>query len=79
MVERVKTFLAEGREVRIVTARCTLGIPMIILIEGWCLKHIGAVLPVTDRKDFGMAALFDDRAIQVIENTGELACPEVAV
>lgn len=41
-------------------------------IEQWCLQHIGAVLPVTNVKDYGMMELWDDRAVQVRANTGEV-------
>lgn len=69
MVARVKAWLADGVEVRIVTARA--GLPdMIPAVEAWCEQHIGRRLPVTDRKDFGMIELWDDRAVQVITNTG---------
>lgn len=47
-------------------------IPVITkMIQDWCEKHIGVRLPVTNRKDYGMIELWDDRAIQVIPNTGE--------
>lgn len=39
-------------------------------IEAWCLEHIGQILPVTNVKDYGMAELWDDRAVQVEANTG---------
>ena len=39
-------------------------------IESWCLEHLGQVLPITCVKDFGMFELWDDRAVQVIPNTG---------
>lgn len=80
MVDRVKDWLAEGRQVRIFTARvshdgsiaqrrgaCKAG----KAIENWCKQHIGRALPVTNVKDYNMVELWDDRAIQVIENTGE--------
>jgi hypothetical protein len=77
MVERVKKWLAEGRDVRIFTAR-VYGVrdgitPELIRgkIEEWCLEHIGQKLPVTCEKDFGMGELWDDRAVQVVKNTGE--------
>ena len=41
-------------------------------IQQWCKLHVGQVLPVTNVKDYGMIVLFDDRAVQVVENTGEL-------
>ena len=39
-------------------------------IETWCVKQFGVVLPVTCKKDYGMIELWDDRAVQVIPNTG---------
>jgi len=82
MVKRVKQWLAEGKEVRIFTARMAghllrdlkTGeiIDALTPIERWCKKHIGQVLPVTNVKDYGMIALYDDRAIQVEMNTGRL-------
>ena len=86
MLHRVKTMLAAGEDVRIFTARVDGGEAAIAMgrngeafrdvakitsvIEAWCLKHIGQVLPVTNKKDFGMVRLFDDRAIQIEYNTG---------
>lgn len=78
MVERVKGWLAEGQEVRIFTARVYEGQgeqwrdvkKARSVIEAWCEKHFGQRLPITNGKDFDMIALWDDRAIQVIRNTG---------
>ena len=71
MAERVRQWLAKGQEVRIVTARA--GVPELIApVQAWCLKHFGVELPVTDRKDFRMIALYDDRAVQVEYNTGRI-------
>lgn len=76
MVERVKAWLAEGKEVRIVTARVNPfpdeSSHQRSLIHAWCEKHIGARLKVTCMKDPQMVELWDDRAIQVITNTGEV-------
>lgn len=85
MVERVKQWLAEGREVRVFTARVasqditgnlarapTEEIRSAISL--WCLKHIGTYLPVTNVKDFRMVELWDDRAVRVRTNTGERCC-----
>jgi hypothetical protein len=85
MVARVKQWLAEGREVRIVTARCW-PVPIVLhdevcsgggnversvyAIQQWCRQHIGQVLTITCMKDYGMIELWDDRAIQVRPNTG---------
>lgn len=40
------------------------------IIQDWTEKHLGVRLPVTCKKDFGMLCLYDDRAIQIIPNTG---------
>lgn len=82
MVDRVKRWLAAGYEVRILTARAST-IPAlpeenreysqpaaVAAIEAWCLEHIGRVLPVTCQKDYLMLELWDDRAVQVVPNTG---------
>ncbi len=82
MVARVKGWLAAGIEVRIVTARVgiqngphsseTIGVEAIrTAIEDWCEEHIGVRLQVTNEKDMGMTELWDDRAVQVIVNTGQ--------
>lgn len=42
-------------------------------IGDWCEKHVGRRLPVTSTKDYGMIELWDDRAVQVIPNTGKRA------
>ncbi len=86
MVERVKRWLAEGVEVRIMTARVSARggyssesmrsadsafvAEQRVQIQEWCLEHLGAVIPVTHEKDFRMVELWDDRAVQVISNTG---------
>jgi hypothetical protein len=74
MVERVKGWLAEGKEVRVVTARAFPPTEQSIaarqVIEDWTEKHIGTALPVTCMKDFGMVELWDDRAVSVEPNTG---------
>lgn len=76
MVERVRGWLREGREVRVFTARAIYGGPVICLIEGWCFKHIGRILTVTAEKDFGMYQLWDDRAVGVELNTGKVRDPQ---
>lgn len=77
MRQRVARWLAEGREVRIVTARVArkngemIRSEQKLMIQEWCLRYLGRVLPVTSEKDYMMAELWDDRAIQVVKNTGE--------
>lgn len=75
MVERVKQWLADGKQVKIFTARIVnnhiVSPSTVRAVEEWCLKHIGVRLPVTCVKDMGMIELWDDRAVQVEPNTGE--------
>lgn len=73
MVDRVKKWLAEGKTVKIMTARAaTDDKKTISAINNWCTKHIGKELEVTCKKDMDMIALFDDKAIRVEKNTGKL-------
>ena len=73
MVARVKAWLDEDRDVRIFTARIAFdenGENM-RAICAWCREHLGRELIVTNVKDYGMIELWDDRAIQVVPNTGQ--------
>jgi hypothetical protein len=81
MAERVRRWLAEGLEIRIVTARVSGndGIEAARYIQAWGWKHFGVKLRVTNRKDFGMIELWDDRAIQVVTNTGERLVPDLSI
>ncbi len=72
MVERVKRWLAEGIDVRLFTARAS-NVHALLHLNAWCKEHIGVVLPVTNVKDFEMVCLYDDRCVQVEQNTGKLA------
>ena len=72
MVERVKQWLRDGREVRIMTARVGENAhpKHLVAINTFCMEHFGTLLPVTCAKDFNMIELWDDRAVQVEPNTG---------
>ena len=81
MAARVKAWRAAGIDVRIFTARvadAALNLDgtrhevsaVVGAIQSWCLEHLGEALPVTNRKDFAMVELWDDRCVQVIPNTG---------
>lgn len=79
MVERVRKWLDEGREVRIMTARVAQSVyrpepdmvyRTIIAIQDWTEKYLGVRLKVTCIKDYEMVELWDDRAVQVEPNTG---------
>jgi len=75
IVEFIRELRRAGVEVRIFTARCQEGEDAIRAIEYWCEMYIGEVLPVTDRKDFGMVYLLDDRVVVVERNTGRVLSP----
>lgn len=87
MAERVRTWLAEGKDIRIFTARVDGGYAalamghsdaakfhdvayIVSIIQDWTEKHFGRRLPVTNQKDFGLIELWDDRAVQIMFNTG---------
>lgn len=81
MVERVKGWIADGMNVRIVTARVYApnnnarrqreAAESMIAIQNWCFVQFGKFLPVTCVKDFAMIELWDDRCVQLERNTGE--------
>ncbi len=78
MIERVKRWLDKEIEVKIFTARVSGGKARDVdavraAIEEWCEKHIGVKLPITNEKDYQMHVLYDDRCVQIIQNTGERA------
>lgn len=65
MVERVKRWLAEGKEVRIFTALVCGAVDVqhqVELVSDWCAEHLGTVLPVTATKDFSLDEIWDDKA-----------------
>lgn len=70
MLFRVRRWIAEGREVRIFTARCQT--PEAIPYIRTYLHSIGlpSALAITNVKDYFMDELWDDRCCQVVENTG---------
>jgi len=81
MLERVKRWVKQGKDVRIFTARAAGPFTdmfgkavsedyILGEVRDWCQKYIGQVLPITCRKDYNMIELWDDRAVQVIPNKG---------
>jgi hypothetical protein len=77
MMEFVKNLISLGQEVRIFTARAYapdggLNVRACEIVQDWLQSHGLPRLQVTNVKDYGMIKLFDDRAIQVEENTGRL-------
>lgn len=75
MVERVRTWLANGHEVRIFTARAALGARGLLHeVDAFCERHFGRRLPITNVKDHEMLELWDDRAVRVLSNLGVPCC-----
>lgn len=75
MLRRVKRWIAEGRRVKILTARAATTsyqehIEVVGTIQSWCVKHGLPALEVTAQKDYLMLELWDDRAVTVEANTG---------
>jgi hypothetical protein len=82
MLARVKAWCEAGYEVRILTARVsvpggltgkaasTYRSKQRASIKLWLREHLGYELPITNIKDQEMLELWDDRAIQVVKNTG---------
>lgn len=69
MVNRVKKWLADGMLVKVVTARAADPFE-VRAIGKRCEEIFGVALPVTDRKDYRMIEIWDDRAVRVETNTG---------
>lgn len=86
MAVRVRQWLKDGKDVRIFTARVTAdlsvvsqcyvthqsftGHMMVHAIQEYTARAVGVRLPVTCMKDVHMIEYWDDRAVQVIPNTG---------
>lgn len=75
MVSRVRGWLKEGRLVKVFTARIAepdeaVRAGIVDKIQTWCEEHCGERLAVTNVKDYAMVELWDDRAVQVVANTG---------
>lgn len=76
MLHRVKNWLAAKKNVKIMTAQVAMdgkygtAEERRKLIQDWCERHGLPRLEVVACKDFNMVELWDDRAIQIIKNTG---------
>jgi hypothetical protein len=74
MLQRVKNWINQGQRVKIFTARAT--IPQHIPhIRDWLRENGLPDLEITNVKDFAMIELWDDRAVEVLPNTGRPANP----
>lgn len=79
MVNLAKRYLAEGKTVKIMTARVSNVNhdkeeiqKTRKALEEWCIKHFGQKLEITCEKDYAMEVLYDDRAVGVVPNEGSL-------
>lgn len=78
MVDRVKLWLSEGRDVRLFTGRAyAMSAAQLKAINAWLVHNLGETIPITCEKDPDMKELWDDRAVQVIANTGQRADGEM--
>lgn len=77
-IERLKKDLADGKDVRIFTARVANDPDgkATRAIQAWSQKYIGEALPITDVKEPGMTKLEDDKAVHVGKNTGKVDAAE---
>jgi hypothetical protein len=91
MLERVKKWISEDIEVVIFTARVSprdyTGVLTsaaqyeayreTMCIMNWCVEHVGCELLVTGTKMKRFSEIWDDRAVSVQSNTGEVICRNV--
>jgi methionine synthase I (cobalamin-dependent) len=79
MVGRVKNMLMMGHHVKLMSARASSNGTITrdleaakfrVAAHAWMIDHLGIALPVTSEKNFAMIELWDDRAVQVMPNTG---------
>jgi hypothetical protein len=68
MVDRVKSWIKEGKDVRIFSARGKDSYPA---MRRWMKEHLGVILPITNIKEPTMVAFYDDKAIAIEANIGE--------
>lgn len=71
MLARVKHWLKNGYSVKILTARAAFPEQGIPPVKKWLAENGLPDLEVTNKKDFSMIELWDDRAVQVVANTGK--------
>jgi hypothetical protein len=89
MAERVREAILSGERIKIFTARVGTGAGFSPvsgyedtqefadqqreMIQDWTEEHFGVRLEVTAQKDWAMKELWDDRAKEVVKNTGRFA------
>lgn len=70
MLNRLKKWIAEGKTVKIFTARASSA-RQVAMVKKWLIKNGLPDLEVTNVKDLRMIELWDDRCVQVMTNLGE--------
>ena len=75
MCNRVRLWLANGETVKIMTARVSghegdALIKVCMPIWNFCYREFDQILDVTCVKDMHMISLWDDRAVEIVANTG---------
>jgi len=70
MVNRLRKWIAEGKTVKIFTARASSP-RQVVMVKKWLAIHGLPDLEVTNVKDLRMIELWDDRCVQVMTNLGE--------
>jgi hypothetical protein len=71
VVDLVKNFIHDGDKVTIFTARAD-NEKAIKAIKEWCKEHVGKELDVTNIKLSSFDLFYDDKAITVEKNTGNI-------
>lgn len=72
MVQRIKRWHAQGIKVKVFTARASSPTEA-PKIRAWLLANKLPDLEITNTKDYQMVELWDDKAVEVIKNTGRPA------
>jgi hypothetical protein len=74
MLDRVKKWLRDGQTVKIFTARASVTGDL-AYVRQWLTTNGLPALEITCMKDYGLIEFWDDRAVEVIPNTGRPANP----
>lgn len=72
MMALFKRYIAEGKNVRIVSARACERAGQVLIRRELDYLGITQVIPITNQKDLDMIVLYDDSAKQVVRNEGVL-------
>ena len=76
MVEFVKDLVSQNKKIKIFTARAT-NEDAIPCIQAWLKENDLPEFEITNKKDFGMIMLYDDRCTRVVTNSGIIIKNEI--